>query len=278
MHHTRLHFLVFTALLLMGNVSFSQTAAGTDTPSALVFFPSAHIYPRMYADGVAPGFGVSKDFRSAMIYGSLGGQIPLLEVNVLGTMFQAGAGAAVLTSIIKRPRLLQVVTIDFLVEFPVDVRLSERLTLRTGYGHFSAHFADDGIEILGRSSINYAKDYLMLFASSTLPALNGVVYAGGHWNFHSLPGEELHWIGQTGFEAGNLQLFAEGFLYAAMDIQCKSEVAWATTQSYQCGIRLFPRNERAVRITYTYRTGIDDRGQFYRERSTRHMVGVYLDF
>ena len=47
----------------------------------------------------------------------------------------------------------------------------------------SAHFADDGIEIFGRSSINYAKDYLILLGSWRIPAVEGALYAGGHWDY-----------------------------------------------------------------------------------------------
>jgi len=63
-----------------------------------------------------------------------------------------------------------------------------------------------------------------------------------------------------------------------VDLKWKSEVAWASTQSYQCGLKLFPRNERNLRLAYTYRTGIDDRGQFFRERTDISQLGLYLDF
>lgn len=241
-------------------------------------FPRENLFPLTYADGIAPRLGVSKDLTSAMIRGDIGGYLPVLELDLPGTTLQCGAGAAVLTSFIKKPRLLQMVTVDFLLEFPLDVRLPGGCVLRTGYGHFSAHLADDGIEILGRTSTNYAKDYVMLLGSYGIPAACAAIYAGGHWYFHSLPGEGHAWLAQAGLEAGNVELLNDVFLYAAADIRLKSEVAWASTQSYQCGLRLFPRDGRAMRIAYTYRTGVDDRGQFYTERSTTHLVGVYLDF
>jgi hypothetical protein len=232
----------------------------------------------MTGSGTAHQLGFSKDFTTSLIRGSIGYQGPLLEAVLGSTQMQIGAGATVLASIIKRPRLLQVVTVDFLVEFPIDIRLSDRMALRTGYGHFSAHFADDGIEILARSSINYAKDYILLLGVWRLPEAKISLYGGGQYDYHSIPEEEKHWVAQWGCETENLRLGAEAFLYAAIDLKWKSEVAWASTQSYQCGVRLFPRGERAVRIAYTYRTGIDDRGQFYSERTDISQVGVYLDF
>ena len=139
------------ALLILLFAWYSGSAqSGADTLSclSLVWFPSLRLFPRMVANGISHQLGVSKDLSSSMIYGSIGGLVPVLEVNFESTICQVGAGATVLTSFIKRPRLLQMETVDFLVEFPVDIRLTDRLTLRTGYGHFSAHFADDGIEIL----------------------------------------------------------------------------------------------------------------------------------
>jgi hypothetical protein len=266
------------AILLATSLSLSQSTAGTDTLHTVDLFPSARLFPRCYADGVAPRFGVGKDLNTSFVHGDIGGHLPLLQLDAPFATFQCGAGATVLTSLIKKPGILQVVTADFLVEFPLDVRLSRNMTLRTGYGHFSAHFADDGIEILHKSSVNYAKDYMMFFSACRIPVVDATVYAGGHWNFHSLPEVNGHWMVQLGFDAFVLQLSTDCCLYAAADVQLKSEVAWATTQSYQCGFRFFPRGERALRIAYTHRSGIDDRGQFYRDRTIMNLVGVYLDY
>jgi len=269
---------ILAAFFIAGGTLLAQIPSPSDGHQLVEFFPGTGIFPHSYADGIAPRLGVSKDFSSAMIHGDMGGHIPVLGLNLSGLTIQCGTGAAVLTSLIKRPGLLQVVTADFLVEFPIDIGVSELVSLRTGYGHFSAHFADDGIEILGRSSINYAKDYVMLFGSCRIPGIEMSVYGGGHWYFHSLPGDRHRWMVQAGIEGGNVEVFPDVIAYAALDLRLKSEVGWAATQSYQCGLRLFQRGERAVRLAYTFRAGIDDREQFYTERRKMHLVGVYLDF
>lgn len=269
--------VLLLAMVLHGNAYAEQPSCDT-LQSPVIFFPSSRIFPRLYASGITHQFGVSKDLGSAMIYGSIGNQMTVVQAHALGTTCQLGAGATVLGSMIKRPRLLQVVTVDFLVEFPVDVKITDQFTLRSGIGHLSAHYADDGIEILGRSSVNYVKDYLMFFGSYHIPGVQADVYGGGHWDYHSLPEESSHWTMLAGIQSGDVRMFPEGSVYAALDVECKSEVAWATTQSYHCGLKLFPRGERAMRLTYTFRTGMDTRGQFFRERTTTHLVGVYLDF
>lgn len=279
MQHARRPLLPVLVILSLAWCSgIAQSLCDSTSHTQIILFPSQRIFPHMYAGPLAHRFGVSKDLGSAMIRGSIGAALPILEINPGGTLLQFGAGATVLASIVKKPRLLQVVTVDFLVEFPVDIKLSDRFTIRTGYGHFSAHFADDGIEILGRSSVNYAKDYLILLGAWHIPAIRGAVYGGSHWDYHSIPEEESHWTATLGLETGDLVIIPEVSFYAATDIQWKSEVAWGATQSYQAGIRLFPRGERALRIAYTYRAGFDERGQFFREQTDAHLIGVYIDF
>jgi hypothetical protein len=279
MHHARRPLLPFFVILsLAWHSGFAQSIFDTTSYTRILLFPQTHVFPHMYAGPLTHHFGVGKDLNSAIIRGSIGAAVPVLEVDATGTLMQFGAGATVLTSIVKKPRLLQVVTVDFLVEFPIDVKLHDQFTLRTGYGHFSAHFADDGIEILGKTSVNYAKDYLLLLGAWQLPVIRGTVYGGGHWDYHSIPEEGSHWTTTLGLETVDMPVVAEISIYAAIDIQWKSEVAWGTTQSYQAGIRLLPRGERALRIAYTYRTGFDERGQFFREQTDTHLIGVYIDF
>jgi hypothetical protein len=275
---TRLSVLLLVFALRPSHVDAGEPLPCDTLQAMVTFFPSSRIFPRLYADGTTHQFGVSKDFSAAMIHGSIGNQFAVLDIRAAGTTLQCGAGATVFGSFVKRPRLLDVVTVDFLVEFPIDVRLTEQLSLRTGYGHFSAHLADDGIEILGGSSINYAKDYVMALFNWQTAEFPFDVYAGGHWDFHSLPEEQSHWTVQAGAQGGDIRLFSCCYLYGAVDVKFKSEVEWATTQSYQCGVRFSPRENQALRIAYTCRTGVDIRGQFFRQRSTLQLLGVYLDF
>jgi hypothetical protein len=240
-------------------------------------FPEERLFPRLIADGTTHQLGIDKDLLTRQWFGHIGAMRPVLEVTFCGHAVQAGIGATVHTSILREPGVLQVVTADFSVDFPVDIKVSENFVLRTGYGHFSAHLVDDGIEILQKQSVNYAKDFVTLLGAFALPVIGGHVYSGGRWDFHSLPEESKHWVVQCGFEAGNLLLWPDVRIYAAMDIKLKSEVAWGSTQSYQLGFKFFERNGSALRVAYTYRTGFDDRGQFYREKTDFSLVGVFFD-
>lgn len=269
---------VMLALLLQPWSLWGQSMDTTHSHVQFSVFPQRRLFPRLLADGTTHQTGINKDLLTRQWIGHIGAMRPVAEVTFSGRAVQVGIGATVHTSILREPRVLQVVTADFSVDFPVDIRLSDAFVVRTGYGHFSAHLVDDGIEILQKHSVNYAKDFVTLVGALALPAIGGHVYGGGFWDFHSLPEESKHWMIQCGIEAGNILLWPDVRLYAAIDLKLKSEVAWRSTQSYQLGVKFFERNESALRIAYTYRTGIDDRGQFYRVESDFSLVGVFFDF
>jgi hypothetical protein len=269
---------VMLALLLQPWLLWGRSPDTTGGHVQFSVFPSQHLFPRLLADGTAHELGIDKDLLTRQWIGHIGAMRPVAQVSFWGRDVQVGVGVTVHTSILREPRVLQVVTADFSVDFPVDIRLSDAFVLRTGYGHFSAHLVDDGIEILQKQSVNYAKDFITLLGSFALPVIGGNVYGGGRWDFHSLPEESKQWMVQCGLEAGNILLWPDVRLYAAIDIKLKSEVAWQSTQGYQLGFKFFERNDNALRIAYTYRTGIDDRGQFYREKSSFSLVGVFFDF
>ncbi len=278
-HGRSISLMSITLLLLLQPWSLrGQSPDTTRDHVRFSAFPQQRLFPRLLADGTSHQLGIDKDLLTRQWLGHVGAMRPVAEVTFCGHAVQAGIGATVHTSILREPGVLQVVTADFSVDFPVDIKVSETLVLRTGYGHFSAHLVDDGIEILQKQSVNYAKDFLTLLGAFALPVLGGHVYGGGRWDFHSLPEESSHWVVQCGLEAGNVLLRPDVRLYAAMDIKLKSEVAWGSTQSYQFGIKFFERSGSALRVAYTYRTGFDDRGQFYRERTTFSLVGVFFDF
>jgi hypothetical protein len=221
---------------------------------------------------------LSKDLNSKRIIGSFGGLQRLMETTVAGVPLQIGIGATVYGDFLRKPDVLDVVTVDFFVDLPVDVKLTDRLVLRTGWGHYSAHLADDGIEALGIHSINYAKDYVPLVGALNVPQIGGFVYGGFRFDYYSIPAKDQHWVLQLGGEFGNFRLGDDLAFYGAVDIKSRQEVSWATTRSFQMGARTLVFGTHAVRFVYTYRTGAEERGQFYTQQATVNLLGVFLDF
>jgi hypothetical protein len=269
--------ILFAILCLLGP-GFSALAE--DMPAhglTLTVLPEERIFPRLHASGQAHQLGIGKDLTSRLWLGDIGGERPLFGLSGGLVDIQAGIGATVHAGIIRKPPLLQVVTVDFVVDFPIDIRITQVFSVRTGYGHFSAHLADDGIEVLALHSINYAKDYVTLLGAYRFPAYHAMVYGGGRYDFHTLPVTDKHLVAQIGGEIQPVQLFAGCRLYAALDIRCKEETGWRSIQSYQVGCQLTGRTDTAIRVAYTYRTGTDDRGQFYDRTAAVGLFGVYID-
>jgi hypothetical protein len=264
-------------LLFAFRISTTLLSAAGPEPFSLRVLPDERVFPRIHASGLAHQTGIAKDLSSRRWFGDIGGERPLLEFTVGDIDIQAGLGATVHAGILRKPPLLQVVTVDFVVDFPIDIRITPALSIRTGYGHFSAHIADDGIEVLGIRSINYAKDYVSLLGAYRFTTADGVIYAGGRYDFHSLPEAGKYWVGQIGGEAHPVRLFEGATVYAAVDLRIKEETAWRSTQSYQVGVAFAGQTDASVRVAYTYRTGGDDRGQFYTQTSSAHLFGLFID-
>jgi hypothetical protein len=260
----------------------SLASAQQDSPAlhspAVVLFPREAIFPKFFADGSAEQFSLAKDAMSRDIIGSIGGIQRLFQfAHSSGALIQIGAGATIYGSFIRSPGQLQVVTADFYVDIPLEIKFSEHFALRTGWGHYSAHLVDDGIEQLHLVSINYAKDYIPLFAAYTLSSIATQLYCGIRFDYFTIPERNAHSLLQFGIQGGDLPVWSLGHLYGAVDIKLRSEVNWGTTQSYQIGLKFMEQGTRGFRFAYTYRTGIDDRGQFYQNRLTVSLVGVYFD-
>jgi hypothetical protein len=250
-----------------------------NTPSSgVVLFPRDRSFPKFFADGAVEQFSLAKDAMTSRIIGSIGGIQRVVQFShPSGTVMQLGVGATVYGSFIRSPGQLQVVSVDFYVDLPLDIRFSDRFAIRTGWGHYSAHLADDGIEMLQLSSINYAKDYIPLFAAYDIPSIALTMYGGVRFDYFTIPERNARSLFQVGIQGGDLPLFSLGHIYGAVDIKIRSEVNWGTTQSYQIGLKFLEQGTTGFRFAYTYRTGIDDRGQFYQDRTTVSLVGVYFD-
>ncbi|HCV44319.1 MAG TPA: hypothetical protein DGH68_12595 [Bacteroidetes bacterium] len=240
------------------------------------FFPGEKIFPSFTADPLTHQISLSHIMENREWIGTLGGSIPLAQVNLEGAEVQISVAGSTFNRLITPPGLT-VYTIDYKVDFPLDVRVSET-AFRFALGHYSCHFADDGIELLGKHSIQYIKDYVMLGVAQDIPLIGGHVYFAGHWAYHNVPIQDKNWALQFGFEAGNVSVHQFVQLYCAVDLKLKQEVSWGSTQSYQIGARLFARGTRALRIAYTLRRGFDERGQFFDQHEDANIISAFIDF
>jgi len=258
--------------LLLFGLAFPATAQD----SLLTFFPSGRLIASFRADALAHQLSISRVTDNRDWIGVIGASIPLLQLNA-GVAIQAGVGASVFNRIVKTPGHITVNTVDYKVDFPIDVRF-ESLTIRIGYGHISSHYADDGIEQLGKQSISSVKDYAQTGAVLKMPEILGRLYGLAIYNYHNEPALDKRWALQIGVEGGEVPVTSFLTLYAAVDVKVKEEVGWGSTQSYQVGAVLFERERLGLRLAFTHRRGFEERGQVYNETVNANLVSLFIDF
>ena len=240
-------------------------------------FPEVKAFPGFLADGLAHQLSLSRVTDNREWLGAIGGSLPVIGARIGEGNIQGGVGATTFNRLIKTPGHITVYTIDYKVDFPLDVRY-HKTVYRIAFGHLSSHYADDGIEILGLHSIGYVRDYMTFAVAEDLELLHSTAYVSADWNFHYEPIAKP-WILQAGLQGGWFPLWDESAtLYGAVDLKLRENLAWGTTQSYQIGVRCFPNGRFALRLSYTLRLGFEERGQLYDERVSLNLVGVTVEF
>jgi hypothetical protein len=263
--------LILFVLILSGGEAHAQ-----QDQDRIQFLPAKKIFPLFTADALTHQLSLSHITKNRDWIGTIGGSIPIAQLSLPDALLQVSVAASTFNRLITPPGLT-VYTTDFKVDFPLDVRLGAT-AFRFALGHYSCHFEDDGIELLGKHSIQSIKDYYTLAAARDIDLIRGHGYLAVHWIHHNVPMRDKKWALQLGGEGGNIELNQYVRLYCAIDIKLKQEVAWGSTQSYQIGARLFAKDTRALRIAWTLRRGFDERGQFFDQREDVDIVSAFIDF
>jgi hypothetical protein len=236
--------------------------------------PEEKLYHSHFADALSHQFSLSKHLESSQWFGNVGAEIPVIKFEYMKHQLQVSAAGTVFNTVIKTPGHIQVYTVDYLVDFFFDYNLSKNLPLRFTFGHLSAHYSDDGITELSSYPISYVRDYLGLYFQYRLEVYK--IYAGYVYNFHIEP--EINNKNTFQFGGDRFFVISSGFsFYTAVDFKLKEEVNFNPTQSYQTGFEITGYGARALRFSYTFRNGFEERGQLYNIRSRKHSIGVYLD-
>jgi len=265
-------FLFF--VLLLPSVSFSS---GID--SLISFLPSDRFVPSFTASGTEHRVSLNKQLTRGIFIGSMGGIFPVADIHLGDDICQFSIAATVYTSLQNANIKFDVTNVDFYVDFLFDIPLTDRLTTRVGWGHTSHHLADDAVGD-GLVPINYARDYYQLFGTYSFPSPYAFVYGGVYWTYSFLINANIgrKLLPEFGGETDLVALSDQSSLFAALDCKYRGEVNFGSTQSYQFGYKIHNQQSRNIRLAYTFRTGIDERGQFYSQHTTLHTVGLFFDF
>lgn len=267
---------VLSLLLIVSVTCSTQQVMSQDERELIEFLPATKIFPPFTADALTHQISLSHITHNRDWIGTIGGSIPLAQLHLEDVEMQVSTAASTFNRLITPPGLT-VYTTDFKVDFPLDVRVSST-SFRFDLGHYSCHFADDGIELLGKHSLQSVKDYFVIAVARDVELIRGHAYLAGHWLYHNVPVRNKNWQVQLGAEAGNIEVNRYVRLYCAIDLKLKQEVSWGSTQSYQIGARLFQRGTRALRLAYTLRRGFDERGQFFDQHEDVSLFSAFVDF
>lgn len=245
--------------------------------TGITLFPKDQIYQKYYADAISHQFSLLKHFESNEWFGNIGINKPILDFSTDINPYQLTVAATVFSTLKIKPPHVQVFTADYLVDVFLDKEIAENLVMRFNWGHLSAHFSDDGILQLNKTSINYVRDYISLQGEKFINPINGKIYAAATFNFHNEPRKNKHFTFQFGMDAGK-EIADNLLLYIAFDIKAKAEVNYGTTKNFQIGVKFPTKSQSDIRIAYTYRTGFEERGQLYNQIDSKNLIGIYLDF
>ncbi len=245
------------------------------------FLPQKHLVPLFPANSTEHRITLTKILEMSNYTGGMGGNLPIVDISSPYLNGQFSVAGTFYAHLKKIGRHVQVITGDFFVDFMLDVAINENLSLRFGVGHTSQHFVDDAFEILGyQNSLNYVRDYVKFFGIQKIPLIRGFVYGGFYYNYLFVITHKVdnRWIFQIGSEMFNVPITPLLTFYTGFDIKFRGELNFATSQNYQVGIKLGDGNSNTVRFAYNYRTGLEERGQFYNQYVRWNTLGIYFDF
>ena len=250
-----------------------------DAQSFISLLPDKKVFPSFTASGTEHRISYNKHLTRGSFIGSMGGIFPIADVRYNDLLCQVSAASSMYTTLHNAGIKFKVTDVNFYVDLFFDLPLSSETVIRTGWGHTSHHLADDAM-VSGVVAVNYARDYYQLFFVKKIPAIDGFAYGGFQWTYSFLinrnVGREI--LPEFGGEGTLITFFDTVELYGAADIKFRGELAYGSTQSYQLGLKSQNKNRRAVRFAYTFRTGLEERGQFYHQRNTFHTIGIFFDF
>ena len=268
-------------LLPLFSILLVSLSVAQDHDHGLRWLPNQTLMPAFTANATSHRISLVHLLKDNEYIGSMGGLFPVVSADIAGHETQFNAGATAYTQLNRSGRHTQVSTIDYFVDLLADVDLRQGRVLRLGVGHTSQHFVDDAFEVLGyRSAINYVRDYVEAFYSQRLALIRGYLYGGFlyHYRFVIPQPGKYHWLFEVGGEGLHYELARNVYAYAALDIKLREEAGYGTTQNYQLGIRLNGEGGRTIRLAYAYRTGLEERGQFYRDRIHWNTIGLFFEF
>jgi hypothetical protein len=244
------------------------------------FFPETTYVSPFAADGHAHRVNVENILFTKNVRTTMGGMFPILNIDLFGTTTQASISGSIHFELNPYGQA-HVISNDYYVDFvTLDVPLTEQYFVQGVAGHTSHHLSDNWYERLKlTSAIRYSRDYLRLFLIREA-GVNDQFYIGADYAYiFTVNGQRINkrWTFQSGGKISLAELNNNIILYGAVDCKVRQEAEFAATNTVQIGISTPMQNGKVLRVSYQFRTGLDERGQFYPNHRMINTVGFAIE-
>jgi hypothetical protein len=272
-------FRISILILLLVSLTFqSRILAQSDSARiSMKVLPDKHIVPLFTADSRAHRISLQKPFNDNGFIFSMGGIFPLLNLSYKKRSVQLSGASSIYSTLRRWTNRGLVVNVDFFADLYVDIEITKRWAIRTGYGHTSHHLSDDAL-LDGLTPINYVRDYSQFFIVHKTKS--GLAYAGLYYNdnFKTTTNQSPSIIYEIGFEQTVLKWYDYNGLFVAADVKFRGELNYRTSQNYQFGYKYHIPEKRAFRLVLSHSRGMEDRGQFFNQTRSFVAFGLFLDY
>lgn len=244
------------------------------------FFPETTYVSPFAADGHAHRVNVENILFTKNVRATMGGMFPIFDVDLFGSITQASISGSIHFELNPYGQA-HVISNDYYVDFiTLDVPLKGQYFVQGTAGHTSHHLSDNWYERLKlTSAIRYSRDYLKLFLIRET-GMNDQFYIGADYAYiFTVNGQRIskRWNFQIGGKISLVELYNKIILYGAVDCKVRQEADFAATNTVQIGIATPMQHGKVLRISYQFRTGLDERGQFYPQHRMLNTIGFAIE-
>ncbi len=270
-------------LLLFFHSNFVYSGSEKDSTISVTFLPAKKLVPVFTADQRAYRLSIANRLGSNDFIGGIGGHFRIAEVKHRHHLVQFSIASNVYNTLTRYLKAGTLVNADFYVDLFLDVKLTNSWLIRTGAGHTSHHLSDD--VVMKYNGINYVRDYYHIYGIYKPETDKWFVYSGlvYNHNFKTTEGTQAFDISgkpliQAGFSQQVLATGRRSHWYWAGDIKLRGELDYGTTQNLQTGILFTGASESALRLAFSWSSGYEERGQFYKQKTNFTTLGLYFEY
>ncbi len=270
MNCTRIFLLVF----LITNIVSAQFI------DRFHFFPETTYVSSFAADGHAHRVNVENILFTKNVRATMGGMFPIFDIDLFGAKTQASISGSIHFELNPNGQA-HVISNDYYVDYvTLDIPIHDATFVQFIAGHTSHHLSDNWYERLKlTTAIRYSRDYIKLFFVRET-GVNDQFYIGADYAYiFTVNGLRTNkrWTVQSGGKISIMELYPKIILYTAVDCKVRQEVEFAATNTFQIGVSTPMQNGKVLRVSYQFRTGMDERGQFYPQHRMLNTVGFAID-